>query len=252
MFSGRSAVICEFFCRSEPAAALRGFGVVFLPSAGEPLVQRDEAGQRHVDLAAHLEQRQRLFALRQLHARRDRLDRLQVRRHVLTSEAVAPRRAAHELPVLVDQVDREAVDLRLRHVHDVLGAQPLRHVLVPLLERLVVRDLLERAHRRGVVDLLELVRGAAPTRWVGESGVASSGSCSSSSELVEEPVELRVRDLRLVEDVVTVEVVVDQVAQLGRALHFGPRGRQAAPPPFRRRRRALRARVARASGFDPT
>ena len=33
MFSGRSAVICEFFCRSEPAAALRGFGVVFLPSA---------------------------------------------------------------------------------------------------------------------------------------------------------------------------------------------------------------------------
>ena len=32
MFSGRSAVICEFFCRSEPAAALRGFGVVFLPS----------------------------------------------------------------------------------------------------------------------------------------------------------------------------------------------------------------------------
>ena len=37
-------------------------------------------------------------------------------------------------------------------------------------------------------------------------------------ELVVEAVELRVRDLRLVEDVVAVEVVVEQVAQLGRAL----------------------------------
>ena len=31
--SGRDAVTDESFCRSEPAAALRGFGVVFFPSA---------------------------------------------------------------------------------------------------------------------------------------------------------------------------------------------------------------------------
>ena len=31
--SGRCAVIDESFCRSEPAAALRGFGVGFFPSA---------------------------------------------------------------------------------------------------------------------------------------------------------------------------------------------------------------------------
>ena len=31
--SGRSAVIGESFCRSEPAAAFRGFGVGFFPSA---------------------------------------------------------------------------------------------------------------------------------------------------------------------------------------------------------------------------
>ena len=31
--SGRCAVIPESFCRSEPAAALRGFGAGFLPSA---------------------------------------------------------------------------------------------------------------------------------------------------------------------------------------------------------------------------
>ena len=31
--SGRAAVIDESFCRSEPAAALRGFGVGFFPSA---------------------------------------------------------------------------------------------------------------------------------------------------------------------------------------------------------------------------
>ncbi len=31
--SGRAAVMAESFCRSEPAAALRGFGVGFFPSA---------------------------------------------------------------------------------------------------------------------------------------------------------------------------------------------------------------------------
>ena len=33
MERSRSAVICEFSCLSEPAAALRGFGAVFFPSA---------------------------------------------------------------------------------------------------------------------------------------------------------------------------------------------------------------------------
>ena len=57
--SGRSAVIAGFICRSEPAAALRGFGAGFLPGRELRLVEAREAGEREVDLAAHLEQRRR-------------------------------------------------------------------------------------------------------------------------------------------------------------------------------------------------
>ena len=60
---------------------------------GEPLVQLAEARERQVDLAAHLDDRRRRVAV---HPQRDRLDRAQVRRHVLALDPVAARRAADE------------------------------------------------------------------------------------------------------------------------------------------------------------
>ena len=52
----------ESFCRSDPAAAFRGFGVGLLSFAEQTLVQLAEAGERHVHLAAHLEERRRVVA----------------------------------------------------------------------------------------------------------------------------------------------------------------------------------------------
>ena len=61
--------------------------------------------------------------------------------------------------------------------------------------------------------------GGAPTRWVGESGVTSSGcSVLERLELVEERVVGAVVDLGIVEDVVAVVVVLDQPPELGRAV----------------------------------
>ena len=84
-----------------------------------------------------------------------------VRRLTVTSSpsiAVAARRAADEDAVLVGEVDREPVDLRLDHVRDGLVAvEPLADVVGPLHERLVGRHLLERAHRLEVPHLLELL-----------------------------------------------------------------------------------------------
>ena len=54
-----------------------------------------------------------------------------------------------------------------------------------------------------------------PTRWVGESGVISSGyfDSNSISWSIRQAIEFRVADFRVVEDVVTVLVVADLVAQ---------------------------------------
>ena len=157
-------MIAEFFCRSEPAAALRGFGASFWPVPGEPLVQRLEARDRQVHLAAHLEQGRQPVAE---HAERHRPDRAQVDGHVLALDAVAARGATHEHAVLVGEVDRQPVDLRLEHVRDgLVGAEALADVVGPLLERLGGRHLLERPHRRRVRDLLEALRrrGTDPLR----------------------------------------------------------------------------------------
>ena len=62
---------------------------------------------------------------------------------------------------------------------------------------------------------MNLSEGGAPTRCVGESGVTSSGmGLLERNQLVVESVVVRVRDLRVVEDVVAVQVMVELTAQL--------------------------------------
>ena len=61
--------------------------------------------------------------------------------------------------------------------------------------------------------------GSPPTRWVGESGLRSSGcSASSALQLVEQRVVGVVADLGIVEDVVAMVVAGDLAAELLRPL----------------------------------
>jgi hypothetical protein len=60
----------------------------------------------------------------------------------------------------------------------------------------------------------EALRGCPPTRWVGESGVAAPDVRLQRLQLAKQPVVLGVRDLRIIEDVVAVVVVVQLAAQL--------------------------------------
>ena len=243
----------------------------------DPLVQLAEARERQVDLAAHLRDGgQRVAA----HLQRHRRDRPQVDGHVLALDAVAARRAAREQPVLVREVDREAVDLRLDHVRDrIVGVEPLPHVLGPLEEALLVGHLLERAHGGQVLDLLEPVAQRRADALRGRFGRDQLGVLVLERlELVEEPVELGVGDLRLVEHVVEVEVVVDLLAQVVELLPdallrarghepdpsrsaprrgTGPRAEPSCRPRFGLRRRAARpappasARASSPRAFGP-
>ena len=139
-----------------PAAELRGFMNVDSPGLGAALVERGEVGERHVDLAAHLDA---AAARPSIRSGIDG-DRAQVVRDVLADLAVAARRAALEHAVAVEQRDREAVDLRLADVAelrvlDALAREVVAHPLHPRAQLLLAARVGEREHRLGVADLLE-------------------------------------------------------------------------------------------------
>ena len=182
---------------------------------GAALVERGEVRQRHVDLAAHLDQRRRV-----VEAQRDRRDRAQVVRDVLPDLAVAARGAAFEHAVAVEQRDREPVDLRLRDVVEARVLDPLarevaahpRHPRAQLLLRARVG---ERVHRLRMPDLLEprdRLGADALGRRVGrdELGVLAL----DRAQLVEQRVVDVVADLGVVEDVVAVVVVRELLFEL--------------------------------------
>jgi hypothetical protein len=182
-----------------------------LPGRNLALVEAREPGEGEVDLASHLEQSGRRLAVGRSEAERDGVDRAQVLRHVLAAEPVAARGAPDERAVLVDERDGRAVDLRLDHIRDLLvGPEPLADVGGPLLERVGRGHLLERPHGLQVLHLGEARGGCASHPLRGRV------RCHEPRMLVLEPLQLvvegvegAVRDLGVVEDVVTVVVVLD-------------------------------------------
>ena len=150
--------------------------------------------------------------------------RPQVVGHVLADLAVPARRAALEHAVPVDQRDRQAVDLRLGDELELgVGRSPrgpgssrIRwiHALRSSAEWALASDSIGW----GWVTFSSSDDRLAATRWVGESGVTSSGcSASSARSSLYSASYCVVADLGVVEDVVAVGVVVDLLAQLGRA-----------------------------------
>ena len=212
------------FWRSDPAAALRGLGVGFLPSS-----TRRSFSSRKPERGMYTSPRTSIScgASAAEHPQGNGRDRAEVDGHVLADLAVAARGTACEDAGLVGEVDRETVDLRLEHVRDrgVL-AEALANVLGPLLDRLVGRHLLERAHGGQVPNLLELRRRRRADPLGGRVGRHELRMLALQlHELVVGTVVRGVVDRGLVEHVVLVQPAVEQVAQLG-----GPRRAQAAPP----------------------
>ena len=141
-------------------------------------------------------------------------------RDVFAADAVAAGRAAHQPPVLVGQRNAQAVDLQLGDVDDRLVAEA-GAAADPLVEcpraRLVV-GVVEAEHRREVLDRLESFdrpAGDALGRRVGRDEIGMLRL--EPLELVQQPIELLVGDLRVVVDVVALFVVADVVAKLSDA-----------------------------------
>ena len=160
-----TAVTAGFFCRRLPAPALRGLAKRGCPAARVPLVERLEAGDRHVHLAAHLEHLGRA-ARQPLGHRADRGD---VGRDVLPDPTVAARRGLHEAALLVAQAHRQPVDLQL--ADEPAGSPPRPRA---------TRSPQAVSSARSIA-LSRLVIG---TRWMTGANVVDSGAaptCASAS-----------------------------------------------------------------------
>ena len=114
-------------------------------------VESGEVGDREVDLATHLDARGHGAG----EGLRDRRDRARVGGDVLADVAVASGRGAHEAAVLVEEVDREAIDLDLGCHLQVVDARGFGHSGLPPGELFQGEYVVERHHLGEVADFGE-------------------------------------------------------------------------------------------------
>ena len=206
------AVIAGSSCRSEPAAAFLGFAKGGLAVLEAFLVEAEERRLGHVDLT-HTSMTAGRESRHQPQG--DRRHRPQVGGDVLADLAIAACRALHEQTVLVSQGHCDAVHLQLADVFDLrAGAQQPADPLLESIELLEREGVVEAHHPAACFTGLKPAAGGGPTRRVGESGVTSSG-CSflEVEELAVHLVVLGVADHRAVEDVISIDVLVELFAQ---------------------------------------
>ena len=146
------------------------------------------------------------------------LDGAHVERHVLARGAVAARGSAHEGSVLVGKRDAQAVDLELAGIGDATGTERILGTLEPRVEFVQIHGIvhgIHACHMRDRRKLLAHVAAHALGIAVGRHQVGIGRL--DLLQLNEHFVEGGVRDLGRVEHVVAVGVVIELVAQLGRA-----------------------------------
>ena len=140
------------FLPQRPRRGVARIGQRLFPRFFQLLVVAGEVGFGDVDFAAHL---QSLEA--RLDLQRERPHGAHVRRDVVAAHSVAARRSAHQLAVLVEQIDGDSVDLQLRLVFDVLTPQAAPDPGVPLAQLVQRIDVVDGQHRRAMNNGLEFV-----------------------------------------------------------------------------------------------
>ena len=196
----------------EGVAAL-GIGLV---------VQAHKAALGHVDLAADLDGTLAIGAhvgerrLGQVHGHV--LDGAHVERHILARGAVAARRRAHEGSILVGKRHTQAIDLELAGIGNAAGTERILGALEPCVEFVQVHGVVHGIHARHVRDRCKLLAHvAAHALGIAVRSYEVGIVCLDFPQLNEHFVESGVRDLGGIEHIVAVGMVVELVAQLGRA-----------------------------------
>ena len=196
----------------RPRGGVPRVGERALLRRAEPLVQLFERLDGQVHLAADLDDRRWVL---DREAMRHAFHRADVGGDVLAGPSVATRRRADEPASLVGERARHAVDLQLADEPVGRVAEAARDPLVPRLELGEGEGVVQRQHRRTVLDRREQVGGGAPHELRRRIGRDQLGErVLEPSELVDQLVVLGVAHLGIVEHVVPVGVVVDLLPQL--------------------------------------
>ena len=146
------------------------------------------------------------------------LDGTDVERHVLARGAIAARGGAYEGAVLVGKRDAQAVDLELAGIGDATGAERILGALEPRVKFVQVHGIVHGIHAGHVRDRRKLLAHVSAHAlgiaiWCHQIGIGSLNFLQFNEHFVEGGV----RDLRRIEHVVAIGVVIELVAQLGRA-----------------------------------
>ena len=185
-------------------------------------IQADKATLGHIDLAAYLDGALAVGAhvgerrLGQVHGHI--LDGTHIERYVLARGAIAARGRAHESAVLVGKRHAQTVNLKLAGIGDATCAERILGSLEPRVELVQIHGIVHGIHACHVRDrrkLLAHVAAHALGIAVGRHQVGVGGL--DFLQLNEHFVKGGVRDLGRVEHVVAIGVVIELVAQLGRA-----------------------------------
>ena len=143
----------------------------------------------------------------------------QVVGHVLAHLPVAARSAAHEDAIAIGERDGQAVDLGLgdereRHVAEPVRLQQPAVAPVPGEQLLLVAGIGQREHGLHVAHLLELLQRLTAHTLCGRIGRAQlRETLLELLQLGEQAVVVGIADLRLVEHVVQLSMVLDLAAQ---------------------------------------
>ena len=196
----------------EGVAAL-GIGLV---------VEAHKAALRHIDLAAYLNGALAVGAhvgerrLGQVHGHI--LDGTDVERYVLARGAIAARGRAHKGAVLIGKRHAQTVDLKLAGIGDAAGTERILGALKPRVELVQVHGIVHGIHARHVRYRRKLLAHvSAHTLGIAVGRHQIGVGRLDFLQLNEHFVEGGVRDLGRIEHVVAVRVVIELVAQLGRA-----------------------------------
>jgi hypothetical protein len=150
---------------------------------------------------------------------RNRFDSAYILGDVFAQRTVAARGTAHQHTPLVQQTDRQPVELGLGGIFDLVDLQAFAGAPIEVGELVIVKGIIQRQHRYFVPDFAEFTerrRTDAPGRGILGDQFRMLGF--QRLQFAQQAVILRVRNQRVVEDVIPVVMEADLLPKLLHAL----------------------------------